>query len=200
MFVSQSPTSVNIIHPRLIHAVRHAVFSRETNVTRPGLTPHFGEIARCSFELSLDQTRNLHCTLCRSAYLEVFIAPGDVQSPLHPIVRIVRRNEIACAVIAFRCALSSALRNVWSSMRYHSQEAKRSRKLRSRLDPGKLMRPEISHSAVLTTHLSAECARYPRVLYTLNCLEIAHMHQRVCPCQCRTTVLLVQLNLYILAF
>jgi len=116
---------------------------------------------------------------------------------------ILTRNEcysIQFSAIASKIArrsLELSLRNnVWSSMRYHSREAKCSRKLRSRFDPGKLMRPEISHSAVLTTHLSVE---YVRTVYAPDRLEIAHMHQRVCnPRQCKTTVLLEQLNLYIL--
>lgn len=100
-FVSQSPTSRGHyscgIHS-CSRAVRHAVFSRETNVTRPGLARSFRRSARRPLELSHSiKTRNLRRTLCRSAYLEVFIAPGAVQSPLRPIVRIVRRNEIACA-------------------------------------------------------------------------------------------------------
>lgn len=184
------------------HAIRHAVFSRKTNVTR-------SDLAR-SFQRSPDIPWNCH-SIRRETSMSIcppwsiYYPRCPVQSPLRPIARIVRRNEIACAVlcavIAFRCAPSSALRNdVWSSMRYHSREAKRSRKLRSRFDPGKLMQPEISHSVVLTTHLSIECAWYPRVLYALDCSEIARIHQHVGPRQCRTTVLLKQLNRYILSF
>lgn len=134
--------------------------------------------------------------LRRAAYLKYLLLLVSAQSPLRPIARIVRRNEIACCrdrVPSYVSVECTALSNVWSSMRYHSREAKRSRKLPSRFDPGKLMRPEISHSVRTygITYLTAECAcLVSRCIVDSNTTsELAnrvYMHLLACLWQCRT--------------
>lgn len=175
-YVCKSITYIaQFIHARLIHV--RTPFDVVLILTRNEcysirFSTHISKIAKRPFELSLDQTRNLRCSLRRSAYLEVFIC-----SWCRTFARIVWRNEIACAMqrrdrVSVRAVENAPRNNVWSSMRY--QEAKHSRKLRSRFDPDKLIRPKISHSAVLTTHLLVEYA----CVYALNCSEIVHI-QRV---------------------
>lgn len=126
-----------------------------------------------SFRRSSDVPSNCHSSRRETSnrYVnlptwKIFIAADGVQSPLRPIVRIVRRNEIACAgMVAFRCApcrvrCAATFDQVWDIIQ---REVKRSQKLR--FDPGKLMWPEISHSVVLTAHLPTKCAcRYPCIL------------------------------------